>query len=1065
MPTITWITPQGLLPQSPIQERRVLTPIRLEWASVINVSWIGGTTRFIHTSTENISLQAGWAVTGNGIDTNTVIVAYNSNTSTIELSKDTLIDRNGGELFVQGEVFGVTTVKLLSGSLPRGLRLLENAIVGTPTEVKQIVESRFVVRLSNEFDTIDRTFKLTVEGPDSPTWITNGGLLPATNNSTRFFVLDNDRVDFLLTALDEDIPAGDTVRYYIPNNGGELPPGLKLTETGRIYGFTDPIFALEYNTGSGFYDGNYFDTLPYDLGDRPKNGYDTFVFDEKTFDYSNPVTTPRRLNRYYQFVIAATDGINEVRRQFYIYVVTEDFLRSDNDILTAGTGLFRADSSSTRAPIWITETYLGRKRANNYLTLYLDVYDPPSQRGTISYSLLGLNQTTSGQVYGRTAVGANSIYVDLTLDSDGNYITPNVGEKISLISSNTYSTAYPIHTVQQISNNRYRLDIGGTGANATASFRYGQISFISVISGGSGYLIAPTVTISGGGGSGATATATIKNGRVISVSVTNPGQGYTISDLSADPPIIVPPVTVSFGTVPSTIYNYSDVIIGSPSDLPPGMVLDSLRGEASGTVPYQPRITKNYEFTIRATSTSDDLLEIAYADKTFNIEIIGEIESGIEWITPPILDPITPNIESMLSVKATSKLYGGFVNYSLLSTNPNGTHSILPPGLTINSSGDIVGKVRQYEQDNLKGITTFDSRPLVPLIDNGDASTEFNYPNSILDSGGADAVFTGTNSGGGADAQYLGQAVATTYDGATTTFDKSYKFTVRASDVFNFAQIDRTFTVLVSDSDPIIYSNLYVKAFQKKSNRNDWYRFITDSAIFEPNRIYRYNDKNFGVQSELKMLLYAGIESVDAVNFVQAMSRNHYRKKLRFGNIKKAVAKDPATQKVVYEVVYVEMVDNLESNGTSISSSVNLPDNINSPILISYDSIKIDSDIPLASERDHQRVFPNSIKNMRNRVKALGQRNREHLPLWMRSIQPDTYVETGFVKAVPLCYAMPDNADYIIANIKARLNAEIEDERFDFKMLNFEIDRYVIDSVGGYIQDKYLVFPQRGEKV
>ena len=28
-------------------------------------------------------------------------------------------------------------------------------------------------------------------------------------------------------------------------------------------------------------------------------------------------------------------------------------------------------------------------------------------------------------------------------------------------------------------------------------------------------------------------------------------------------------------------------------------------------------------------------------------------------------------------------------------------------------------------------------------------------------------------------------------------------------------------------------------------------------------------------------------------------------------------------------------------------------------------------------------------------------------------------------------------------------------------MLDFEIDRYVIDSVGGYVQDKYLVFPQR----
>ena len=102
---------------------------------------------------------------------------------------------------------------------------------------------------------------------------------------------------------------------------------------------------------------------------------------------------------------------------------------------------------------------------------------------------------------------------------------------------------------------------------------------------------------------------------------------------------------------------------------------------------------------------------------------------------------------------------------------------------------------------------------------------------------------------------------------------------------------------------------------------------------------------------------------------------------------------------------------------------------------------------------------------MRKRIKTLGKREREFLPLWMRSIQPDTFVETGFVKAVPLCYAKPGQGDYILSNIKSRFNAENEADRFDFKQLDFEIDRYVIDAVGGYIQDKYLVFPQRGEKV
>ncbi|MHB8474480.1 MAG: pilus assembly protein, partial [Gammaproteobacteria bacterium] len=53
------------------------------------------------------------------------------------------------------------------------------------------------------------------------------------------------------------------------------------------------------------------------------------------------------------------------------------------------------------------------------------------------------------------------------------------------------------------------------------------IASITVTSGGSGYISAPTVSISGGGGSGATATATVSGGVVTSISVTAGGTGYT----------------------------------------------------------------------------------------------------------------------------------------------------------------------------------------------------------------------------------------------------------------------------------------------------------------------------------------------------------------------------------------------------------------------------------------------------------------------------------------------------------------------------------------------------------
>jgi|GEM_PF-3216951 len=49
---------------------------------------------------------------------------------------------------------------------------------------------------------------------------------------------------------------------------------------------------------------------------------------------------------------------------------------------------------------------------------------------------------------------------------------------------------------------------------------------VTVVSPGTGYTSAPTVTIAGGGGSGATATATVANGRITGFTVTNGGTGY-----------------------------------------------------------------------------------------------------------------------------------------------------------------------------------------------------------------------------------------------------------------------------------------------------------------------------------------------------------------------------------------------------------------------------------------------------------------------------------------------------------------------------------------------------------
>jgi acyl-CoA synthetase (AMP-forming)/AMP-acid ligase II len=153
------------------------------------------------------------------------------------------------------------------------------------------------------------------------------------------------------------------------------------------------------------------------------------------------------------------------------------------------------------------------------------------------------------------------------------------------------------------------------------------------------------------------------------------------------------------------------------------------------------------------------------------------------------------------------------------------------------------------------------------------------------------------------DSSSLSRDFTATFDDSNTKFDKKFTFTIRARDSVNFATLNRTFSITVVAENSNTFANLYVKAFQTKPKRLAWYNFITDATIFQPDDLYRYGDPNFGVQTALQVLVYAGIESVEAVRYVQSMSRNHYRKRLQFGELGTAKAKDARTQETIYEVV------------------------------------------------------------------------------------------------------------------------------------------------------------------
>jgi len=853
--------------------------------------------------------------------------------------------------------------RVISGALPRGLTIEGNRIIGTPFEVSRITEYSFCIRASNiakEFS--DRTYKISVDGSDQPVIITPSGTL-AIGPYQQFFVLDSTFVDYQIEAFDQDTTAGQTLTYFISSTDGVLPPGLVLTDSGRITGFIQPAIALRPEDGSGTYDNSYYDAYAYDFAVRPSNGYDSFFYDNVFYDYSITTSQPKKLNRIFEFTVTVTDGDSIIKRTFKIYVVGDDYFRADNTRIL-DEGLFTADVTYLRSPIWLTASNLGTYRANNYVTLTLDTYD------------------TENIIYNYEQVNADITAVTLRLTANDNVQFRNT---VTIINP----TGTPVYGQYLTFANEIFFD------NVDTSKVY-QINL-----------------------------------------VTSLGNGQYRLQLTEN-------LTVS---IPDGI----EFFIGSLSTIPPGLAFDIPTAELYGVVPYQPAITKAYSFTVTAKRLSDSAETVKSARK-FTINIIGEIDSVITWNTNPKLGSINANYISTLQVNASSTIPDAIVLYYVKSGK-------LPPGLTLDLSGEIVGKVNQFGSQGLPGLTRF-----------------FNQ------------------------ASPSSPKIFTTFDKGITTIDRIYTFTIEARDQFGLSSITREFTVLVNTPNQLVYSNLKVQPFLKLEQRSGWKTFINDNNVFTPSSIYRPNDSYFGVQSELSMIVFAGIEQKSAAEYVAAIALNHKRKRFHFGTVKKASAVLPGTKTVVYEIVYVEMIDPMEPNGkrlpiqltdiglqtkkitvdnstaiwqsgfgygfdengkplTGMQQTINLQvngDKINKLAVSAPDStrpepiITVDSIGYNVSNPNPGTFYPNSISNWRDRISQVGAKERDYLPLWMRSIQPGTRQELGFKLAIPLCYCKVGTADDIILNIKY--------SGFDFKLLDYTADRYIIDSVEGQTTDKYLVF-------
>jgi hypothetical protein len=418
--------------------------------------------------------------------------------------------------------------------------------------------------------------------------------------------------------------------------------------------------------------------------------------------------------------------------------------------------------------------------------------------------------------------------------------------------------------------------------------------------------------------------------------------------------------------------------------LPAGISIDVNSGELYGQLARQSATETTYTFTVRANRVVTTGVNV-FTDQQFTMKVIGEIDIGITFTTPALIGTLKADIPSILSVEAVAAQTNLVLSYSV-------TAGSLPTGITLSEQGNFIGTID---------------------------------PSDFTDS------------------------------------TRAYTFTVTVSDQYQSAATSKEFTINIDiPYTQIEYGNMTGHA-TSFIDQNIFYNIAQDVAINSSEYIYRSEDTNFGMKIKPEMLMISGLESQTLTEFQNQMEQNHSSKTLYFGEIKTAVAKEGNTVK--YEVVYIDIKDNLvNTDGNAVSSSINLRSDVVKPMLgprassmnasADYVDYEITTDGGLSFSTSGSKiryanqlsadlgfietVYPNAVANMRSRMKTLGHKEWDYLPLWMKTTQSGDLGPLGYVMAVPICYCKPGTS----ALIKKR----IEDKNLDFKKIKFIIDRYII---------------------
>lgn len=419
----------------------------------------------------------------------------------------------------------------------------------------------------------------------------------------------------------------------------------------------------------------------------------------------------------------------------------------------------------------------------------------------------------------------------------------------------------------------------------------------------------------------------------------------------------------------------------------PEITIDQYNGTLKGTLPTIKAITTEHDILVRASFVSDDAQYI-FSQRTFNLSIKGEIEKEIQWISDTNLGTVIVGEPSQLQIRARLSSGTEDIYYQV-------TGKKLPAGLTLTSNGLIVGVTG-------KRITELDSN-------------------------------------------------TTTFDDGLTTVDKKFSFTITAYNANGTLSATKDFVINVEQRSPGLFYDFWVKGLLPISERRQWENTVCDYNLFPVNTLYRPDDPNFGVNKELRTLIAKGVKSVDPEEILLALNLNHARKTYYFGDIKYAESRNPETNDLEYEVVYVELIDPLENSNGSPAESQKILKNYGGtePITVDTTSILADTTFTLADYATVEFVYPNSTTNMRNRLdQFLDTIETGFLPYWMRSLQESTTNRLGYTKALVMAYLKPGEAKRALRRLRL---ADI-----NFNQIHYEVDRYYVEPIYKYEISTYF---------